>query len=57
MKNILFLILHGSVHKERVENVKKTWGENIDLLFYGDIEDIDKSDRSHRLQFQRREIL
>lgn len=28
MNDILFLILHGSVDKERVENVKKTWVKN-----------------------------
>lgn len=38
MKKISFFILHGSVHKERAENIKKTWGENIDLLFYSDDE-------------------
>jgi hypothetical protein len=34
-------MLHGSVDKERAENIKKTWGDNVDLLFYGDIKDID----------------
>ena len=41
MKKILFLILHGSVHEERAQNILKTWGNNVDLMFYGDFENID----------------
>lgn len=41
MKQILFCILHGSVDKERADNILKTWGNNVDLMFYGDFENID----------------
>jgi hypothetical protein len=39
MKKILYVILHGEVHKQRYFNIKNTWGTNSDLLFYGDYED------------------
>lgn len=42
-KNILYVILHGSMNPDRYFNVKETWGENVDCLFYSDHEDKDKN--------------
>ena len=39
MKNVLFVILHGSMSKERKIHIKNTWGKNQDCLFYSDYED------------------
>lgn len=39
MKKILYLILHGEVYRERVFNVKNTWGKNEDCIFYSDYQD------------------
>lgn len=43
MKKILYVILHGSTNKERYYNVKETWGSEVDTLFYGDYEDLNKN--------------
>lgn len=43
MKKILYVILHGSVYKDRVQNIKKTWGDKKDILFYSDYEDTDNN--------------
>lgn len=43
MKKILYVILHGSINKERFNNVKETWGNNVDTLFYSDYEELDKN--------------
>jgi len=39
MKKILYVLLHGSVYKERKNIIKETWGINSDCLFYSDYED------------------
>jgi hypothetical protein len=43
MKKILYVILHGSINKERYYNIKETWGSNVDTLFYSDYEELDKN--------------
>ena len=43
MKKILYVILHGSINKERFYNIKETWGSNVDTLFYSDYEELDKN--------------
>ncbi len=43
MKKILYVILHGSINKERYDNVKETWGNNVDTLFYSDYEELNKN--------------
>lgn len=43
MKTILYVILHGSINKNRYNNIKETWGNNIDTLFYSDYEELDKN--------------
>jgi hypothetical protein len=43
MNKILFVILHGSVYKNRYDNIIKTWGKNVDCIFYSDYEDINKN--------------
>jgi len=34
--NILALILHSQKSSQRFENISKTWGQDIDFLFYSD---------------------
>jgi hypothetical protein len=41
MKKILYVILHGKIYSERYYSIKNTWGNNNDLLFYGDYENKD----------------
>jgi hypothetical protein len=43
MKKILYVILHGSVNKNRYFNVMDTWGKYVDCLFYSDHEDKEKN--------------
>ena len=43
MKKIIFVILHGSVYKDRYDTIVSTWGKDVDLLFYSDYEDKDKN--------------
>ena len=39
---ILVSILHGSMFPSRYDNVIKTWGKDIDHIFYSDHEDLEK---------------
>jgi hypothetical protein len=43
MKSLLCVILHGSMHADRYENVMTTWGQNVPCLFYSDHDDAEKS--------------
>jgi len=43
MKKILYVLLHGSMNPDRYDNVKETWGKNVDCLFYSDHEDLEKN--------------
>lgn len=43
MKKVLYVILHGSIYKDRYHNIKDTWGKSKDCLFYSDYEDLDKN--------------
>ena len=43
MINILYCVLHGSVHPDRYNNVINSWGKDQNLLFYSDTEDPDKN--------------
>lgn len=40
--NILYCILHGQIDSQRYTNVVKTWGKNVNFIFYSDHEDINK---------------
>jgi hypothetical protein len=40
---ILVSILHGSMFPSRYDNVIKTWGKDIDHIFYSDHEDLEKN--------------
>lgn len=40
--NILFSILHTHKQDERVDNVLETWGQNENVIFYSDKENLDK---------------
>jgi hypothetical protein len=42
-KNILYVVLHGSMYADRYFNVKETWGKSVDCLFYSDHEDSEKN--------------
>jgi hypothetical protein len=42
MKKILYFLLHGEVCINRVDNVLNTWGQNVDIVFYSDYENINK---------------
>ena len=43
MKNILYCAIHTINQKERVEWIRSTWGENQDVIFYGDYDDKDSN--------------
>jgi hypothetical protein len=43
MKKILYVLLHGSMNPDRYFNVKKTWGKDVNCLFYSDHEDTEKN--------------
>jgi len=43
MINILYCVLHGSVHPDRYNNVINSWGKDQNLLFYSDTEDPNKN--------------
>lgn len=38
--NILYCILHTQFQKDRVENIKNTWGKNKNIIFYSDYNDL-----------------
>jgi hypothetical protein len=41
-KKILYCLLHGESCMDRVENVFKTWGQNVDIIFYSDYDNLEK---------------
>ena len=58
---ILVSILHGSMNPDRYDNVIKTWGKDIDHIFYSDHEDLEKniivvSDKTHYFSNEEKHI-
>jgi hypothetical protein len=41
-KKILYSILHGKSCVERVDNVIGTWGQDVDIVFYSDYDNLEK---------------
>lgn len=41
MKKILYLLLTTEKYKTRQENILKSWGDNVDLYFYSEHEDLE----------------
>lgn len=42
-KQLLYVIMSGSMFKDRVMNLKKTWCQNIDYIIYSDHEDVSEN--------------
>lgn len=42
-KSILYVISHSQIHDDRYWNVMKTWGKDIECVFYSDHEDLSKN--------------
>jgi hypothetical protein len=55
MKNILYVILHGEIYKDRYKNIKETWGKNVDCIFYSDYDDKNVIKVSNRTDYRSNE--
>lgn len=61
MKKILYVIIHGSMHPDRYDNIMDTWGKNVDTIWYSNHNDptkniIKMSERSDHWSCEERHL-